>query len=143
MPRIRRLTISDYQEITRLWEQSSLPFKPQGRDSKREIAGQMKRDPELFLGAFEDNLLLGTVVGSYDGRKGWINRLAVDPRYRRQGIAEELIAEVEKALKEKGARIICALVEEPNQASVSLFKKLGYATHRDILYVSKRESEEV
>ncbi len=143
MARIRRLTIDDYDEMIKLWERSSLPFKPKGRDSKQEITRQMIRTPELFLGAFEGGELVGTVIGSYDERKGWINRLAVDPEYRRQGIAQRLIARIEKALREKSARIICALVEEANLESISLFEKLGYVTHRDILYLSKRESGEV
>ena len=143
MTRIRKLTISDYDEMIELWERSSLPFKPKGRDSRQAITLQMNKNPDLFLGAFEGRVLVGTVVGSYDGRKGWINRLAVDPEHRRQGIAQHLIARVEGALREKGARIICALVEESNLESISLFEKLGYVTDRGILYLSKRESEDV
>jgi len=103
----------------------------------------MMRTPELFLGAFEGRTLVGTVVGSYDGRKGWINRLAVDPDHRWQGIGQLLIARIEKSLKKKGARIISALVKESNLKSISLFEKLGYVTDRGILYLSKRESEDV
>jgi ribosomal protein S18 acetylase RimI-like enzyme len=143
MTRIRKLTIDDYDEIIKLWKRASLPFKLKGRDSKQEIARQMIRTPELLLGAFEGGELVGTVIGSYEERKGWINRLAVDPNRRRQGIAQRLIARIEKALRKKGARIICALVEEANLQSINLFEKLGYTTHRDILYLSKRESEEV
>jgi ribosomal protein S18 acetylase RimI-like enzyme len=143
MTRIRKLVIDDYDEMIKLWERSSLPFKPKGRDSKQEIARQMNRNPDLFLGAFEERALVGTVIGSYDDRKGWINRLAVDLEHRRRGIAQLPIARMEKALRDKGARIICALVEKSNLDSISLFEKLGYVTHRDILYVSKRESEDV
>lgn len=143
MTRIRRLTISDYDEMIKLWERSSLPFKPKGRDSRQETKRQMNSNPKLFLGAFEGNALVGTVVGSYDGRKGWINRLAVDLEYRRQRIAQLLVARIEDALREKGAKIICALVEESNLGSISLFEKLGYVTDRGILYLSKRESEDV
>ena len=143
MTRIRRLTMSDYDEMIKLWERSSLPFKPKGRDSRQEITHQMKEHPELFLGAFEGRTLVGVVIGSYDGRKGWINRLAVDPEHREKGIAQLLIGRIEKALTKKGARIICALVEEPNQKSISLFEKLEYIIHRDILYLSKRENKDV
>jgi ribosomal protein S18 acetylase RimI-like enzyme len=143
MTRIQELTIGDYEDMVKLWKQSLLPFKPKGRDSKQEMRRQMKENPELFLGAFERKTLVGIVVGSYDGRKGWINRLAVDPEHRRKGIAQLLIARIEMALKKKGTRIICALVEESNQESISLFEKIGYVLHRDILYLSKRESKDV
>ena len=143
MTGIRRLTIGDYDELIKLWERSSLPFKPKGRDNGHEIARQMDANPELFLGAFEGRTLVGTVIGSYDGRKGWINRLAVDPDHRRQGIGQILIARIEKSLREKGARIVAALVEESNPKSINLFEKLGYVTDKEILYLSKRESEDV
>jgi len=76
-------------------------------------------------------------------RKGWINRLAVDPDYRRRGIAKTLIAESEKTLRKHGVRIFCAQIEDYNVTSRKLFKECGYVEHRDIIYFSKRESDEV
>ncbi|MEM3356249.1 MAG: GNAT family N-acetyltransferase [Candidatus Bathyarchaeia archaeon] len=141
--RIRKLTINDYEKIVRLWSRAGLPFKPTGRDSKEAIAAQMNANPEYFLGAFEDDRLIGTAIISCDMRKGWINRLAVDPDYRRRGVAKALIAECEKILRKQGVRIFCALVEDYNKASKELFKKCGFVEHRDIIYFSKRDSEEV
>jgi ribosomal protein S18 acetylase RimI-like enzyme len=138
-----KLTIEDYDAIIQLWKKASLPFKPQGRDSKKAIEFQMKKNPSFFLGAYDENRLVGTVLASYDYRRGWINRLAVDPKYRHRGIARKLIASTEKALRKKGARIICAHVEDYNVASLSLFKKYGYVEHHDVVYVSKRDSDEV
>lgn len=141
--RIRKLTINDYEKIVCLWSKAGLPFKSTGRDSREAIAAQMSANPEYFLGAFEDDRLIGTAIISCDMRKGWINRLAVDPDYRRRGVAKALIAECEKTLKKQGIRIFCALVEDYNTASKELFKKCGFVEHRDIIYFSKRDSEEV
>lgn len=140
---IRKLTISDYKEMVRLWSRAKLPFKPKGRDSKEATAAQMKANPEFFLGAFENNRLVGTVIISCDLRKGWINRLAVDPDYRYRGIAKVLIAESEKILRKYSIRIFCALIEDYNTVSKKLFKECGYVEHRDIIYFSKRDSNEV
>lgn len=140
---IRKLTICDYEEMVRLWSRAKLPFKPKGRDSKKAIAAQMKANPEFFLGAFENNRLVGTVIISCDSRKGWINRLAVDPDYRYRGIAKVLIAESEKILRKYSIRIFCALIEDYNTVSKKLFKECGYVEHRDIIYFSKRDSNEV
>jgi len=140
---IRKLAINDYEEIIKLWSRARLPYKPKGRDSKEAIAGQMKANPEFFLGAFEDNRLVGMVIISCDMRKGWINRLAVDPDYRNRGIATALIAESEKILRKHGIRIFCALIEDYNAVSRELFKECGYVEHRDIIYFSKRDSNEV
>jgi ribosomal protein S18 acetylase RimI-like enzyme len=140
---IRTLTINDYEDMVKLWSRAKLPFKPKGRDSKEAIAAQMKANPEFFLGAFDGGRLIGTVIVSCDMRKGWINRLAVDPEYRLRGVAKALIIESEKILQKHGIRIVCALIEDYNIASKRLLKKLGYVEHRDIIYFSKRENEEV
>jgi ribosomal protein S18 acetylase RimI-like enzyme len=108
------------------------------------MAKQMELFPEFYLGAFHENKLVGVVIASYESRmKGWINRLAVDPAYRRQGVAEQLVRTAEEALKNHGAKIFCALIELPNDKSVGLFQKAGYALHKNVLYVTKRESKDI
>ena len=140
---IRKLTIDDYGEITRLWSKAGLPFKPQGRDSKEAIADEMRANPEFFLGAIEDQVLIGVVVLSCDARKGWINRLAVDPDHGRLGVAKTLINQSERIFRQRGIRIFCALIEDYNDSSKKLFIDCGYTEHHDIIYFSKRESDEV
>jgi len=140
---IRRLTITDYDDLVQLWSRAKLPFKPKVRDSKKAIAAQMSTNPEFFLGAFDKNRLVGAVIVSCDGRKGWINRLAVDPDFRRLGIAKALITDSENMLRKNGIRLFCALIEEDNTLSKKLFKKCGYVEHHDITYFSKRDSDDV
>lgn len=140
---IRRLTINDYKEMVRLWLTAKLSFKPKGRDSREAIAVEMKANPDFFLGAFEDNHLVGTVIISCDVRKGWINRLAVDPDHRHRGIAKALIVESERTLRKHDIRIFCVLIEDYNAISKELFKECGYVEHHDITYFSKRDSDEI
>ncbi len=140
---IRKLTIDNYNEMLELWSKAGLPFKPQGRDSYNAIKAEMNANPDFFLGAFEEGKLVGTVIISSDLRKGWINRLAVDPAYRNRGIAKTMIARAEEILRNRGIRLFCALIEDHNTASKKLFKKCGYVEHHDILYFSKRDSNEI
>lgn len=129
--------------MVKLWSKAQLPFKQMGRDSEESVASEMNASPDFFLGSFEDGRLVGAVIITCDLRKGWINRLAVDPQYRRGGIAKALIAESERVLAERGINIVCALIENSNVQSKRLFKECGYIEHRDIIYFSKRESSEV
>jgi ribosomal protein S18 acetylase RimI-like enzyme len=141
---IKTLRIEDYDSIIALWRRAGLPFRPKGRDRREEIERQMTACPDLFVGAYIQSSLVGVAVGSFDGRlKGWINRLAVDPGWRRQGIARELVSEVERVLKEHEVAIFGALIEIPNEESTKFFQEMGYTPHPDILYMSKRQSRRI
>ena len=140
--KIRQLTPGDYEGIIGLWERVGLPAKPKGRDSRTKLSRQMKQSPDFFLGAEVRGKLVGVIVASSDGRKGYLNRIAVDPDCRGQGIAQRLTLAAEDALRRTGIKIITLLVERDNIPSIQLAHKLGYVEHPDIIYFSKRESEE-
>ena len=135
--------IKDYAQLVELWRRAGLPFRHAGRDSREAIEAQMKANPDFFLGTFEDSSLVATIIVSSDGRKGWLNRLAVSPEHRRRGTAKALIAEAEKVLRERGIRVFCALIRDSNESSKNLFEDLGYRELKNIKYFSKRDSEEV
>ena len=72
--------------------------------------------------------------------KGQINRLAVDPNFRKQGIAQMLVTAVENRFSELGINIVACLVEDWNIKSMQAFERLGYNKHSDITYLSKRKN---
>ncbi len=137
---LRRLTIDDHAAILALWQRAGLhSIRPEGRDSRLEFEKQFAGG-QIAFGLEEDGRLIGVVIVTNDTRKGWINRLAIEPAYRRQGYGEQLVQAAEDALRETGMHLIAAFIEEGNEASLALFEKLGYATHEHIYYVSKRDS---
>jgi len=86
-----------------------------------------------------DGKLVGVVLATHDGRKGWINRLAVLPDFRRSGAGAKLVEAAERSLYGIGLTVVAALIEHQNEASLGLFKSKGYHVH-DVYYVSKRET---
>ncbi|MDP2806709.1 MAG: GNAT family N-acetyltransferase, partial [bacterium] len=82
-------------------------------------------------------------IASHDGRKGWLNRIAVDPDYRRQGLAKKLTLAGERALRKHGIKIFALLIHSYNSSSLQLAKKMGYKVHNDILYLTKRDGEHI
>jgi ribosomal protein S18 acetylase RimI-like enzyme len=128
--------------VLALWQRAGLhSIRPEGRDSRAGFEKQLAGG-QIVLGLEEDGRLVGVVLATNDTRKGWINRLAIDPAYRRKGYGEQLVQAAEDALREAGMHLIAAFIEEGNTASLALFKKLGYAAHPNIYYVSKRDSNE-
>lgn len=137
------LTADDYDAVWELWELAGLPVKPSGRDSRDQFAAQLAGGLQTAIGAWTGKQLIGVVVVTHDGRKGWINRLAVHPDSRRQGLGLQLIAESERVLHESGMQVIAALIEDWNQASLALFRRAGYSDFSDIHYLTKREGQDV
>ncbi|MGC8497142.1 MAG: GNAT family N-acetyltransferase [Thermoplasmata archaeon] len=135
------LDASYYSKIIELWNKAGLDFKPHGRDSLENIKTQIERHPDMILGALDNGKLVGVTFITDDGRKGWINRLAVDPAYQRKGVAKNLIATAEQIFKSKGIKLYAALIEKENDKSQNLFLKMSYKK-TDILYFSKKEFEE-
>jgi ribosomal protein S18 acetylase RimI-like enzyme len=136
---IRPLSPKDYDSIISVWERSGLPHRPGGRDGREHMAGQLERDSDLYLGAFEGDDLVGVVIGTFDGRKGYINRIAVVPESQRKGIGMALLRACEDALRARGSEVISTLIEIPNDPSVGFFRKAGYYHHDDIIYLSIRD----
>lgn len=142
---MRYLGVEDYDAILALWQAAGLSIRPVGRDSREAFAKQLAGDTQTVIGLEVDGQLVGVVLATHDGRKGWINRLAVHPDYRRRGYAKQLLSEAERVLKEQhGLQIVAALVEAWNEASLELFQRAGYTTLEEgVYYLSKRDSWEV
>ncbi len=139
---IKRLTVKDFDEIIRIWLEAGLPFKPRGRDSREMIAREMANPNCAFFALFLDEKMIGVVIANFDGRRGWINRLAIVPEHRGLDLAAKLIEASEEFLRSVGALVICALIEEINYPSISCFQSNGYNCEQEIKYFTKRPSRD-
>lgn len=136
--RIAKLRPRDYDAVIGLWRRVGLVGHVRQRDSRRAFARQLRLNDGLFLGAHDGDRLVGTVLGTHDTRKGWINRLAVEPAYRRRGVGTRLLHACERALQRKGMRIVSALVVGDNKPSKDLFLRNGYEVLDGVRYVRKK-----
>jgi ribosomal protein S18 acetylase RimI-like enzyme len=140
---IRELRDPDYDALTALWREASLPYKAKGRDTREAIARQLQERTAVYLLAEADGIIVGAVLGTHDGRKGWINRLAVLPAYRRRRVGAQLLAEAERRLAALGIKIFACLVEDWNGESKNFFEKSGYKPFREVSYYTKRKNGDV
>lgn len=83
--KIRDLGPEDYDGLIALWEEAGLSYRLHGRDGCERIAREIEGACSVFLAAEEEGRLIGAALGTYDGRKGWVNRLAVLPEHRGRG----------------------------------------------------------
>lgn len=116
----------DFQEIIQLWRSAGPGIHIGRSDSLEEIQKKQSHDPELFLIAEINDELIGTVFGGFDGRRGIVYHLAVSEMYRKQGIGESLMAELETRLHKKGCIRSYLLVTMDNQEGVDFYLNRGW-----------------
>ena len=68
----------------------------------KDIARKLQVQPELFLVGILDSNLIATVMGGYDGHRGWIIFLAVHPDFRENGYGQKIMNSVETKIREMG-----------------------------------------
>jgi ribosomal protein S18 acetylase RimI-like enzyme len=117
---------NDYPEVERLWATMENGINLGRSDSQKEIQKKLARDPDLFLVAEEDEQIIGTVMGGFDGRRGSIYHLAVAASYRRQGIGSRLMNEIESRLRAKGCLRCYLMVTTNNEEAMRYYEKHGW-----------------
>ena len=134
--KIREFRIEDYRIVRDLWQTAGLTLRP--GDELEDVKLKLQRDPELFLVAEQNDEIVGSVIGGWDGRRGWIYHLAVKPQYQRKRIGADLVYEVEKRLLAKGAKKVNAQVYKWNERSSEFFMAIGYEAQPDLIMIGKQ-----
>lgn len=125
---IRPYRESDQQAVVDLWEEDGTGGASHN-DPLTAITAKLAVDRELFLVAVEGEAqerIVGTVIGGYDGHRGWVYSLVVDVAFRRRGIATQLMERLEELLKQRGCLKVNLQVRASNEKVVALYKQLGY-----------------
>ena len=135
--------MDDYDALIALWKEAGLKFKPKGRDSREDIGRQLKLKTAIYLVAEVDGRMVGAVLGTHDGRKGWINRLAIIPSYQGQGVGRRLVEELERGFSELGIGIIASLVENWNKVSLEAAENYGYKKFEGVTYFTKKRDDDI
>ena len=118
-----------------LWHHADA--SPSPTDTPEQV-DQVIRDPAAsVLVAVDNDLLVGSIIGGWDGWRGNLYRLAVLPSYRRRGVARALVAAAEERLAERGARRVSALVEHDHPWAVGFWDSLYEPDPRMIRYVKE------
>jgi ribosomal protein S18 acetylase RimI-like enzyme len=130
----------DYPAVRILWENAGPGIHLRRSDDPEEIRKKLQRDPDLFLVAEVDGKMAGSVLGSFDGRRGMVYHLAVADLFRRQGIGELLMDELERRLKAKGCIRCYLLVTAENENARQFYEKRGWM-HMQELYTYGKDLE--
>lgn len=132
---IRDAVPADFDAILDLWgridRHTGLPDRVEYLKTFHEFS------PDLLLVAEADGRIIGTVIGGWDGWRAQIARLATDTGWRRKGVAQALVGEIERRLYERGARRVYALVDKRSPPAMPFWEAYGYEPNDSIVQYSR------
>lgn len=115
----------DYtNDIVALWKRCGLVVEH--NDPRKDIERKQVHSPELFLLALMDGRVVGSLMCGYEGHRGWLNYLAIDPELQGQGLGSELVQAGVEKLRQLGCAKINLQVRESNKAAVAFYRQLGF-----------------
>lgn len=121
---IRTYRSADESAVIDLWRRCGLIVA--WNDPALDIARKCADSPELFFVAEKDGELIASCMAGFDGHRGWIYYLAVDPARQRSKIATELVHQAEFALVQQGCPKVELMVRDSNHSVKSFYQDIGY-----------------
>lgn len=128
---VRACRTTDREAVIALWNRV-FPNSTGHNDPEVSLERKVAQRDSLFLVAVSEETLVGTVLGGYDGHRGWIYSLAVDPDRQRNGIGTQLVRHAESALTSVGCPKVNLQVRGDNATVVAFYESLGYRTEERI-----------
>ena len=132
---IRPFQPSDDAAVVQLWKDCNLVVP--WNDPLRDIRRKLRVQPELFLVGVATGELIASVMAGYDGHRGWLNYLAVAPRFRRKGIGRKMVAEAEDRLRQMGCPKINIQIRTSNTEVIEFYRRIGFKPD-DVVSMGKR-----
>ena len=133
---IRTMTIDDYNEVYALW--ASLPGigLHDHEDSREGMAYYLRRNPDSCFVAEEEGAIIGAVLCGNDGRRGYINHLAVAAgcRGRGRGLGRALVNACLEAMRKEGIGMCSFVVFRENESGNAFWDAIGSTRHETLLY---------
>jgi len=132
---IRSFETADEPSVVQLWKDAGLtvPWNDPHRDIQRKLAVQS----DLLLVGSIDGKIVASVMAGYDGHRGWVYYLAVQPDLQRGGIGRQMMEEAEARLKSLGCPKIDLMVRSSNTQVIEFYKSIGYKIV-DVVTMGKR-----
>lgn len=121
---IRPFLLQDEDDVVQVWRDCQLVVP--WNDPSKDIRRKLQVHPDLFLVGEVSGYIVATVMGGYEGHRGWINYLAVLPAYQGQGYGHKMMQAIETRLRDKGCPKINLQVRQTNTVVLAFYKSLGY-----------------
>jgi ribosomal protein S18 acetylase RimI-like enzyme len=132
---IRQFTVADTDAVIALWQRCGLT-RP-WNDPHKDIQRKLRDSPEMFLVGEEDGQIVAATMVGYDGHRGWIYYLGVDPARQREGLGRAIMDEAERRLRALGCPKINLQVRTANTGVIEFYRRIGFVPD-DVVSFGKR-----
>lgn len=129
---IRPFEDADEPAVIQLWGRCGL-LRP-WNDPHKDIARKKRVQRELFVVGTIVGEIVAAAMAGYDGHRGWINYLAVDPAHQRQGLAAALMAHLEGKLRAMGCAKINLQIRRDNLEAIAFYRRIGFVEDAAVSY---------
>ena len=127
---IRGYRASDLDQVASLLNRV-LPDTQPHNEPSRSITTKQAHDDLMFV-ATTGSSIVGFIMAGYDGHRGWLYQLAVDPGERRQGVGRQLVDVAVAALARLGCRKVNLQVRQGNDSAIKLYEQSGFTAESRI-----------
>jgi ribosomal protein S18 acetylase RimI-like enzyme len=132
--KIENFSMEYYEDIIEIWRKAGLSIG--SSDTKEQVNRMLQRNSDLFLiGKVNDNIV-GVVMGGFDGRRGYVHHLAVDPKYQRNGYGRLLMMELINRFRIMRVHKVHLFIEKYNNKVIHFYEKLGWEIRDDLIMMS-------
>jgi ribosomal protein S18 acetylase RimI-like enzyme len=141
IPRLQYLrgTDVDPAKLVEFWRRNDITLS--ATDTAEEVGRAAAINSNLFIVALSGDDIVGTVWGTFDGRRGYVVHLAVRKGERGLGLGRELMERVEAQFKLLGCHKVHLFVEEHNRAVSDFYRSLGWTERTDLTLFSRTLEE--
>jgi ribosomal protein S18 acetylase RimI-like enzyme len=134
------MVIADYEAVIGLWANTSAMLLREA-DSKENINTYLKRNPNLSFVCTIDDHIVGAILVGTDGRRGYVQHLAVDNKYRGQGLGKSLISAAVSALEVINIAKTHLFVANDNVNAQKFYELLGWQRRDEVKMYSFNSSD--
>jgi N-acetylglutamate synthase len=131
---IRRMGISDYDSVYRLWTQGSGIGLNARDDSRDGIARYLSRNPSTCFVAESGDMIVGVILCGHDGRRGYIYHMMVVANRRKEGIGTALVDAALAALKNEGIHKASLVCFGTNETGNGFWEQYGFHERKDLIF---------
>lgn len=133
---VKKMSVKNFNSIHNLWKEAGLNIS-EIQEEKEEAKLILKLNSSSSFEAYNKGKLVGTILGIFNGRRGWIYHLAVHPDFQKRGIGSLLLQKTEEAFKKLGAKRILLWVKKDNLGVTNFYQKHNYFTVDDAIIMGK------